>query len=97
MSRITQSARMRSCSLRLPDCRNNPETVIFAHAPSTESGRGFKSPDWWGAYACAHCHDIVDGRKSQAMCPDWLIQERWLGAIFETQLILHQEGLLTVA
>ena len=24
---------------------------------------GIKSPDWWGAYGCSDCHDVVDGRR----------------------------------
>jgi hypothetical protein len=94
MSRSTRHAKLRSCSLRLPDCRNENETTVFAHAPSVESGRGYKSPDWWGAFACAHCHDIADGRKHHPLVDDQTLAERWLQGIFETQYALHAAGIL---
>jgi hypothetical protein len=89
MSRITAAARMRSCSVRLPDCRNDRTTVVFAHAPSVDKGMGFKSPDWWGCFACSHCHDILDGRAGSLMNSAPV----WLSAIFETQKICFDEGL----
>jgi hypothetical protein len=93
MSKLTRAARLRSCSLRLPGCQNARETVILAHAPSVESGRGYKSPDWWSAFACSHCHDIVDGRRP-APCGNDVILERWFKGVFETQFTFFNEGLL---
>ena len=87
---------MQSCTLRLPDCRNDQQTVVFAHAPSPDNGMGLKaSQDFWGAFACAHCHDVVDGRKSIPMTPEGLIRERWLKGIYETQKVLIEKGLIT--
>lgn len=88
MSRITESARMRSCTVRLCGCPNARETTVFAHAPSIYKGTGIKSPDWWGAYADFHCHQILDGDETGEHDSDWL------RAIFETQQILHKEDLL---
>lgn len=88
MSRITRSARMRSCTVRLCGCTNQRETTVFAHAPSRYKGTGIKSPDWWGAYACHHCHTILDGEETAEHDSDWL------RGIFETQEILHKEGYL---
>ena len=84
---------MRSCTLRLPGGCTSPETTVFAHAPSIAKGLGLKSPDWWGAYACSRCHDIVDQRVSHRI-PQEVILDRWLKGIFETQSILHEEGIL---
>ena len=81
---------MRPCTVRLPGCRSDRATVVFAHAPSTEKGLGRKSPDWWGVFACSHCHDQLDGRKSGLTDPE----SHWLRAIFETQKFLFEEGLL---
>jgi len=53
---------------------------------------GFKSPDWWGAFACNHCHDILDGRAGSLM----ETAPAWNKAIFETQKQLFDEGLLMV-
>ena len=87
---------MQPCTLRLPDCRQDVQTVVFAHAPSLDGGMGIKaSPDFWGAFACSHCHDIVDGRKKIDFTPEWLIRERWLKAIYETQKILIELGLIS--
>jgi hypothetical protein len=90
MSRITESARMRSCTMRLFGCRNARETTVFAHAPSIYKGTGIKSPDFWGAYSCFYCHSILDGNETAEHDSDWL------RAIFETQQILFDKGLLSV-
>jgi hypothetical protein len=90
MSKITRSARMQPCTVRLFGCRNEVATTVFAHAPSIEKGCGFKSPDHWGAFACFHCHSILDGNETAEHDSDWL------RAIFETQKILFAKGLLSV-
>ena len=93
MSKLTRSAELRTCTVRLPDC--GAKGCVFAHAPSWASGTALKSPDWWGAYACASCHDILDGRK-----PSRLTRTEkkavWFRAIFETQAIMFDEGLLII-
>lgn len=90
MSRITRSAKLQSCTVRMFGCRNEIETTVFAHAPSAFKGTGIKSPDYWGAYCCSHCHQILDGNETAAHDSDWL------RAIFETQEILHARGLLVM-
>lgn len=91
---IRNAARGRTCSLRLRGCRNDPATVVFAHAPSIDNGMGLKqAKDFWGAFACNHCHDIVDGRVTTK--DDRItILERWLAGIYETQKILIEDGLI---
>jgi hypothetical protein len=89
MSKITRSARMQSCSVRLFGCRNERETTVFAHAPSISKGLGIKSPDYWGAYACSYCHQILDGNETAEHDTDWL------RSIHETQVILFKLGLLS--
>lgn len=88
---------MRSCSVRLRGCTNARETVVFAHAPSVDKGLGKKSPDWWGAFACSHCHDILDGRKPHSE-EGFLVLNKavWLDAIFETQKQFFDDGLLLI-
>ena len=90
MSKLTRAARLRSCSVRLPGCKNATETVVFAHAPSIDKGLGIKSPDWWGAFACSHCHQILDG-QARGMINELAL---WLPAIYETQKIFFDEGYL---
>lgn len=92
--RIRDSARGRFCSLRLPGCRGD-HGVVFAHAPSIDNGMGIKqAKDFWGAYACSHCHDIVDGRVTTST-QRILILERWMGGIYETQKQLIEAGLIS--
>jgi hypothetical protein len=56
---------MQPCTLRLPGCNNDPETTVFAHAPSIDNGMGLKAAqDFWGAFACSNCHDVADRRVS---------------------------------
>ena len=94
-SKIRRAAQGQVCSLRLPGCNGNPETTVFAHAPSLDNGMGLKAaPDWWGAFACSHCHDVVDGRVPNAETRA-LILERWLAGVFETQKKLFAMGLLS--
>jgi hypothetical protein len=90
MSKITRSARMQPCTMRLFGCRNEIETTVFAHAPSIYKGTGIKSPDWWGCFSCHRCHSILDGRETAEHDSDWL------RAIFETQQILYDKGLLSM-
>jgi hypothetical protein len=63
-SKLTKAARGQECTIQLfPYCEHNPETTVFAHAPSDDKGMSTKSPDWWGADSCYTCHSIVDGRR----------------------------------
>ena len=63
-SKLTKAARGQECTIQLhPYCNMNPETTVFAHAPSEDKGMAIKSPDWWGCDSCSDCHDIVDGRR----------------------------------
>jgi hypothetical protein len=90
MSDITRSAKLQPCTVRLFGCRAEIETTVFAHAPSIYKGSGIKSPDFWGAYSCFHCHQILDGNETAEHDSDWL------RAIFETQQILFAKGLLVI-
>ena len=97
-SKIRQSARNEDCSLRIHGLRlcSHSDTTVFAHAPCVDKGTGFKSPDWWGAYACHHCHDIIDGREQSGystLLPDDAAPH-WMRGIYETQKKLREKGLL---
>ena len=93
-SKITRSARGESCALRIPGvCNFGPATVVFCHAPCVDKGMGFKSPDWWGAYGCSDCHDVVDGRRKADAFPGYVMRA-WMPAIYETQKKLIAKGLL---
>ena len=64
--KLRDSARGEECTLQIhPYCNQNPETVVLCHLPSG-SGMGQKSPDYFAVYGCSSCHDIIDGRNSNA-------------------------------
>jgi hypothetical protein len=95
MGNLTRHARMRPCTLRLQGCNGGGDTTVFAHAPSISKGISYKSPDWWGAFACSHCHDIVDGRIAHHHTDEEIVRA-WLRGIHETQLFLFDNGFLRV-
>jgi hypothetical protein len=84
---------LQPCTVRLPCCNGDPDTTVFAHAPSISKGVGQKSPDWWGAFACSSCHDVLDSRTPHHY-PEALILDTWLKAIHETLRIQFKDGLL---
>lgn len=101
MSRITKSARMENCQVRIPQvCNWRPETVVLAHANGSAAGKGMwdKAPDYLGAYACSACHDLYDRRTP---LPSHLTREEvdlaFADGVFRTQRILEEKGLLRAA
>ncbi len=68
MSKLTQAARGRPCMIRLPNCDGGGDTTVLAHFRdlSIGAGIGLKPSDLCGAWACASCHDRIDGRRSAA-------------------------------
>lgn len=68
MSAITDLAKGQDCTIRLPGCRNETDTVVAAHFRMAGiSGTGIKPPDTCVAWACSDCHSIVDGRVKYPM------------------------------
>jgi hypothetical protein len=60
-----RAAKGQPCLIRLPGCIGGTETTVLAHYRlSGTSGIGMKPDDEQGAYACAYCHDVVDGRRA---------------------------------
>lgn len=91
MSKFTQSARGQVCTLRLDGCLPGNETVVLAHING--GGMGTKCLDIHGAYACANCHDIVDGRKPSNYSTEEKLLTHLLG-MKRTQEIMCTMGLL---
>jgi len=90
--KLRDSARGENCTLRLPGCLFNHETVVLAHLPGTGmKGIGMKVPDIFSAYACMHCHDVIDGRKPG----EWEYRDI-VRAMAETQILFIEKGLLRV-
>ena len=95
-SKIRESAHLEDCSLRIngPGNCSSIETTVLAHAPCIDKGMGIKGPDTWAAYACHHCHDIVDGRAGSQSLTREDAAFYWLQGIYETQKKLRQKGLI---
>lgn len=96
--KLRDSARGESCSLRIPGiCNGNRETTVLAHLNSNRKGTGNKSPDIFAVYACSSCHDWLDGRVIQGLghrsAGGYSAKLR---ALMETQIKLHEKGLIKI-
>ena len=97
MSKLTESAEGQECYLRIfPDCNGNPETTVLCHFNSPAKGWSQKSPDFFGAFGCSKCHDILDGRAkpSHPISPEEMEKIK-LRALYFTWTFWLQEGYLT--
>ena len=93
--KIRESARGESCTLRLPCCNHNPETVVFCHINDGSKGMGRKPDDLSGVYACSSCHDMIDGRRPMTI--DWQeLPQILFRALIETQRRLHAKEILII-
>tara|TARA_B100000949_G_scaffold34283_1_gene27870 strand:- start:84 stop:443 length:360 start_codon:yes stop_codon:yes gene_type:complete len=60
-----QNARGRQCTLMLPCCNGDPQTVVLCHLRIFgAAGQGEKPDDWFAVFACSACHDALDRRDS---------------------------------
>lgn len=95
IKKITEAARGRECTIQLhPYCNGDTSTTVFCHAPSERKGTGLKSPDFWGAFGCSACHDIVDLRFISDDISRKEIDDGFIRGIFRTQYILFSEGIV---
>jgi hypothetical protein len=96
MSKLRKSARGEECTIQIhPYCNMNPETTVLCHAPSEHKGTSLKSPDWWAAYGCSTCHDIVDSRMRVDIPPDE-IYRCFMRGVFRTIQKQIEKGLIDV-
>lgn len=64
MVNLRKLARGKPCMVRLPGCTGGGEDTALAHYRLAGlCGIGMKPDDLCGAWCCASCHDICDGRK----------------------------------
>lgn len=92
MTDLKKLARGRSCTVRLPCCLGSPETVVLAHYRLAGfSGIGKKPSDLLGAWACAACHDAVDGRAPSDLPRD-LLRLYHAEGVMRTLAALEREG-----
>jgi len=92
-TKLRQSAKGQQCQIRIPGvCRHETETVCLCHING--AGWAMKSLDIHGAYGCARCHAVVDG-KYKTKLERHLIKLWFLEAVIRTQKIMVEEGLIT--
>lgn len=94
---IRDSARGEACTVRLIGvCNSNPETTVWSHYPGDAGGRGMgtKSMDLAGCYACAACHDAVDGRTRYPGLDALDLRLAWHEGHIRSLVRLAQKGLL---
>jgi hypothetical protein len=89
---LRKLAQGQSCQVRLPGCLYSSETVVLAHLRrGGTAGAGQKPPDLCGVYACAACHDLIDGRKFVANLSREDIDVALLPALCRTLAIVSRE------
>ena len=94
MSKLRKFARGQTCTIQIhPYClHDQPDTVVLAHLSTPEKGWAIKSPDWFGAHACANCHDIIDGRRNVDDVPKDEIQACMMRGLYRTQKRVIEKG-----
>jgi len=96
MSKLTKAAKGQECTVQLyPYCCGNVETTVLAHINSERKGMGIKSPDYFGVFACAVCHDIIDKRKYVDI-DDLEIHKCIIRALYRTWSKFIEMGLINV-
>lgn len=97
-SKIRQSARHETCTLRLPGiCKVEPGNVVWAHSNRGADGKGAgtKADDSAGAYACYWCHCVYDRQhpRPAGMTLDF-VETEFTRAMRESRTILVRKGLV---
>ena len=90
---IRKEARGRGCQIRLPGCTGGGEDTVLAHYRlAGYCGTGLKPPDHFGAFACHHCHDVADGRRTVSYHTRNDIRLAHAEGVLRTFDILKREG-----
>ena len=87
MTDFRKLARGQDCMVRLPGCDGGGETTVLAHyRMAGYSGMGIKTMSdlATGAWACYHCHELVDGR----------VKPESVGMTREQVRLAHAEGVM---
>lgn len=94
MNKIRKSAKNQECQVRITGiCNHDNSTTVFAHLNG--AGLGIKHSDLFGAYACSNCHSWLDGGYVKSSTRD-IRDFMHLQAVFRTQLMLLEQGLVTI-
>ena len=96
MSKITEAAKGKRCTARLPGiCNYDNSTSIWSHINSIRwgAGRGHKAPDICGLITCNKCADVLDRRVKTELERDYVMQLIYEGHM-ESLMILWEEGII---
>ena len=98
MTPARKSAKGQDCTLCLPGCRNDTETVVLCHLRMFGGGgMGCKPPDSEAVYGCDHCHSLIDGRTR--LIPELSRLMTWetvARALIRTHRIMRAKGILVM-
>ncbi len=89
---LRELARGQDCMIRAPGCNFDTQTTVLAHLPG--GGMGAKCHDLHGAWACSHCHDVVDNRTNAALVASSERKSLHLHGVIRTQERLIELGVL---
>lgn len=92
-----KAAQGRPCQVRIPGiCDGGGETTVLAHYRLAGfSGVGMKPDDVaFGAWACAACHDAIDGRRRVPHHAPGQVRLWHAEGCLRTVAALRKEGLL---
>ena len=79
--------------VRLSGCDGGGETTVLAHYRlAGYNGVGMKPPDVLGAWCCAKCHDLVDGRAHLANLTRVEVRLAHAEGVLRTMAELEREG-----
>ena len=92
---LRKLARGKDCQVRLPEacCGDSSTTVLAHYRLAGYSGMGLKSPDWFGAWACHTCHDVVDRRSLGHLDLNY-VKRAHLEGVLRTQAALLKAGVV---
>lgn len=93
-TKARQAARGKPCMVRIPGvCNGDPETTVLAHYRLAGTcGAGMKPDDAQAAWACAACHDVIDGRVRRDHYSSAEIRLMHCEGILRTQEAIRREA-----
>jgi hypothetical protein len=97
MTDLRAYAKGKPCMIRLVGIcnRNNLTTVLCHERVSGLSGGSMKAPDFFAAWGCSCCHDVVDGRVKS----DLTYEQRRFAlseGVRSTQVCLFNAGIVSI-
>ena len=97
MSRITKSANGEDCQVRIIGvCKGDPAYTIWSHCRhgAAGKGRGIKSIDVAGAYACTACDAAYDQLQGVPHMSRSEVDLDWFHGHMRSLVILTNKGLI---